>query len=233
MIPLLAVVIGGLAVLYAFAVRPRMNRWGATEEELAKTLPGDTVDPSMSPFQAELATGRRVSTRAITIEAPPDEVWPWLVQMGHDRAGFYSHDWVERLLGIRYADGQSSTRIHPEFQDLRVGDTVPYHPFNHVPVLALDRPRYFQAGERLILEPLDDGTRTRLIARTTAGWVEPFARRVPVFGPVILPIAAAIDRGPGELLHHYMEAGMLEGLKVRAEASHGAGRAAPVADAID
>src|SRR2546429_7628000 len=71
------------------AWRPRMLRWGATKEEAAEALPGDDRTPCP----------RVQSTRAITIEAPPERVWPWTVQMGIERAGFYSHDWVERLLG--------------------------------------------------------------------------------------------------------------------------------------
>ena len=70
------------------AWRPRMLRWGATEEEAAEPLPGDEITPHP----------RVRSTRAITIEAPPEEVWPWIVQMGMGRAGFYTHEWVERPL---------------------------------------------------------------------------------------------------------------------------------------
>ncbi len=198
--------------VYAILVRPRISRWGATEAEARMVLPGD---------QLESQPGRRaVSTRAITIDAPPEVVWPWLIQMGSGRAGFYTHEWVERLLFITYADGHSATRIHPEWQDLHVGDKVPYSRFNTVDVIALDRPRCLIAGEWLVLEPLDAGARTRLIARTRGGWLEPFARKVPVFWPLLWPVAALIERGPGELLHHYMETGMLKGIKVRAEASH-------------
>jgi hypothetical protein len=124
------------------------------------------------------------------------------------------------LLLITYADGHSSTRIHPEWQTLAVGDRVPYSRINTVPVVLLDRPKVYWAGEHLVLEPLDGGTRTRLIARTRGGWLEPFARQVPVLGPLLWPIAALIDRGPGELLHHYMEVGMLKGIKARVEAVH-------------
>jgi hypothetical protein len=83
----------------------------------------------------------------------------------------------------------------------------------------VDRPRCLIAGEWLVLEPLEGGARTRLIARTRGGWLEPLARKVPFIGPVLWPIAALIERGPGELLHHYMESGMLRGIKARAEAS--------------
>src|SRR5512143_3906907 len=106
------------AAMLAVAVRPRISRWGATDREVNGPLPGDELP---APYG-----DRRVSTRAITIDAPPDEVWPWLVQMGSGRAGFYTHEWVERLLFITYADGHSSDRIHPEFLDLHVGDRVPY-----------------------------------------------------------------------------------------------------------
>ncbi|HLY21875.1 MAG TPA: nitroreductase/quinone reductase family protein [bacterium] len=204
-----AVAVAGLA--YTAVVRPRIRRWGATDEEVAKALPGDEL-PSPMGY-------RPVSTRAITIDAPPDQVWPWLVQMGSGRAGFYTHEWVERLLFITYADGHSATRIHPEWQELHVGDRVPYSRFNTVPVTMVDRPRCLIAGEWLILEPLAGGTKTRLIARTRGGWLEPFARKVPVLWPLLWPIAALIDRGPGEALHHYMESGMLKGIKSRVEAA--------------
>ena len=200
------------ALVYASLVRPRISRWGATDEEVNAALPGDDFENAMG--------NRPVSTRAITINARPDEVWPWLVQMGSGRGGFYTHEWVERFLLITYADGHSSTRIHPEWQTLAVGDRVPYSRINTVPVVLLDRPKAYWAGEHLVLEPLDGGTRTRLIARTRGGWLEPFARKVPVLWPLLWPIAALIDRGPGELLHHYMEAGMLQGIKARVEAAH-------------
>ena len=203
-----ATAVGGAA--YGLVVRPRISGWGATDEEVRRALPGDEL---RSPFGY-----RRISTRAITIDAPPEEVWPWLVQVGSGRAGFYTHEWVERLLFITYADGHSSTRIHPEWQDLHVGDRVPYSRFNRVEVTMIDRPRCLIAGEWLVLEPLAGGSRTRLIARTRGGWLEPFARKIPVIWPLLWPIAVLIERGPGELLHHYMESGMLLGIKARVEA---------------
>jgi hypothetical protein len=205
-----AIIFGGL--VYAILVRPRIRRRGATDGEVAKALPGDEL-PSPTGYQP-------VSTRAITIDAPPDEVWPWLVQMGSGRAGFYTHEWVERLVFITYGEGRSATRIHPEWQELRVGDRVPYSRFNTVPVMMVDRPRCLIAAEWLVLEALDGAARTRLIARTRGGWLEPLARRVPVLWLLLWPLAALIDRGPGELLHHYMESGMLKGIKSRVEAAH-------------
>ena len=217
----LVIAYGASGAVFAAFVRPRISRWGATDEEVTKPLPGDELP---APYG-----DRRVSTRAITIDAPPEEVWPWLVQMGSGRAGFYTHEWVERLLFITYADGHSATRIHPEWQRLAAGDRVPYSRFNTCEVTMIDRPRVLVAGEWLVLQPIDSGTGTRLIARTRGGWLEPFARMVPVVGPVVGPLAGVIDRWPLELLHHYMEAGMLQGIKARAEGAHAARSAAPLA----
>ena len=205
---------GVSGLVYAVLVRPRISRWGATDLEVLRTLPGDELP---APYG-----DRRVSTRAITIDASPNEVWPWLIQMGSGQAGFYTHEWVERLLFISYAEGHSANRIHPEWQELRVGDRVPYSRFNTCEVTMLNRPRVLVAGEWLVLEPTADGTRTRLIARTRGGWLEPFSRMVPVVGQLLGPIAGLVDRWPLELLHHYMEAGMLEGIKTRVEARHAA-----------
>jgi hypothetical protein len=140
--------------------------------------------------------------------------------MGSGRAGFYTHEWLERLLFIIYAEGHSANRIHPEWQSLRVGDRVPYSRFNTVPVALIDPPHCLVAGEWLVLEPLAEGQQTRLIARSRGGWLEPFARRVPLLWPILWPLAAIIDRGPGELIHHYMDVGMLRGIRKRAEAAN-------------
>ena len=217
----LATAYGVSGLAYATFVRPRISRWGATDDEVSKTLPGDDLPA--------LYGDRRVSTRAITIDAPPAEVWPWLVQMGSGRAGFYTHEWVERLLFITYADGHSSTRVHPEWQELHVGDRVPYSRFNKCEVTMIDRPHVLVAGEWLVLEPREGGLKARLIARTRGGWFEPFARMVPVVGPLLGAIGGLVDRWPLELLHHYMEVGMLKGIKARAEAGRASDRAVGLA----
>jgi hypothetical protein len=206
-----AAAVGGS--VYALVVRPRISRWGATNEEACRSLPGDEL------ARTSEWGDRLISTRAITIDAPPEAIWPWLVQIGSGRAGFYTHEWVERLLGMSYADGHSADRVHPEFQELQVGDLIPYSRFNTIPVVALDRPHLLIAGEWFVLEPLEGGTRTRLLVRTRGGWLEPLAKRVPLLGSILWPLAALLDRGPLELLHHYMEAGMLKGIKSRVEAA--------------
>ncbi len=103
--------IGALAATYLLAVRPWHLRWGATEEELVETLPGDDVKPD---------AGIQV-THAITINAAPEEVWKWLVQIGQDRGGFYSYDWIENLFGLQIHNAEE---IKSEWQELKVGDFV-------------------------------------------------------------------------------------------------------------
>lgn len=91
---------------YALAVRPRLLRWGATDEEVRRPSPGADLVPG----------GERGSTMAVTIDAPSEQVWPWLVQMGCDRAGWYSWDRLDNG-GVPSAD-----RIHPQWQAVAVGD---------------------------------------------------------------------------------------------------------------
>jgi hypothetical protein len=97
---------------YTFAVRPRLLRWGATDEETARAYPGADLIPG----------GARSATMATTIDAPPARVWPWLVQMGTDRAGWYSWDRLDNF-GRRSAE-----RIHPEWQEISVGDRLAAKP---------------------------------------------------------------------------------------------------------
>jgi hypothetical protein len=203
--------------------RPRMLRWGATPEEAAEPLPGDDRTPHP----------RLQSTRAVTIDAPPDKVWPWLMQMGIGRAGFYTHDWVERLMfRARYVEGRhSATRIHPELQPLKAGDTIPMGAGVLAPVSEVEPVRHLVAQEAFVLRPLPDGS-TRLITRYRGpGFVAPAARAIrPDAGPVPRLIRRAVLRVPGadlaaraldffvaDPLHHYMVTGMLTGIKARAE----------------
>jgi hypothetical protein len=100
---------GAAAGAYLRRVRPGVLNWGATKEEISRRMPGDDVLPD-----ANLQT-----TRAVSISAPPDCIWPWLVQMGpRPRAGAYTYDWIERLLGI---DIKNRDQILPEYQTLEPG----------------------------------------------------------------------------------------------------------------
>jgi len=88
-----------------------MYRWGATSQEITTKLPGDEL----------LEPGLTCTTRAISIDAPVEHVWPWLAQLGEDRGGFYSYSLLERAVG---ADIHNASTIHTEWQELRVGDEV-------------------------------------------------------------------------------------------------------------
>lgn len=106
-----AVVLAAGAVAGYVRARQWFTNWGAEPEELDAPLPGDELlaDPTMT------------TTRAITIDAPPDAVWPWLVQMGQGRAGFYSYDCLENVFGLEI---HNADRIEPEWQTLAVGDQL-------------------------------------------------------------------------------------------------------------
>lgn len=106
-------ILAGLAVVLFLLIagysllRPFHLRWGATAAEAAAPMPGDL-------------TGRRW-TRAITIEAAPEAIWPWLLQWGQGRGGWYSYDWLENLFGF---DIHTAGRILPQFQNLQIGDDI-------------------------------------------------------------------------------------------------------------
>ena len=107
----------GISVgIYAIVVRPRLLSWGATDEEVHESFPGEDLIPN----------GQRGGTMAVTINAPPSSVWPWLVQMGCDRAGWYSWDQLDNG-GV-----PSAEHIHPDWQDLAVGDHLLSTPSGNV-----------------------------------------------------------------------------------------------------
>lgn len=101
----------GVLGIYRGAIRPWMYTWGASGDEAESVLPGDEL---VSPQAIR-------TTRAITIDAPIRAVWPWLAQIGETRGGFYSYSVLERAVG---ADIHNANVIHPEWQDVRVGDSI-------------------------------------------------------------------------------------------------------------
>jgi hypothetical protein len=106
----IAGVAGVAGVVFGRRVRPQLTRWGATDEEVARPYPGAEVVPE----------GRRSPTMAVTIDATPEQVWPWLVQMGWDRGGWYSWDLLDN------AGRRSATEVHAEWQNLAVGDQLKF-----------------------------------------------------------------------------------------------------------
>jgi hypothetical protein len=169
---MLIVIIAGAvvlaAVLFVALYRPWELKWGATREEIERMMPGDGMVPR-AMFNA---------TRAITIEANPKAIWPWLVQIGFGRAGWYSYDLLDNL-GRR-----SATRIVPDLQHIEVGDLVPLGPGSdsgmrvhgvepNVSLLWWDR-SIQRTTWAWALDPLPDG-RTRLVTRVRArpSWRHP------------------------------------------------------------
>ena len=152
-----------LAALYGLPIRRWMSHWGATPSDLARTMAGDALvpDPTYS------------GTMAVTVDAAPEHIWPWLVQIGYRRGGLYSYDWLDRLFG--YLDRPSASRILPEFQDLAVGDVIPLGRGPSWPVAVLEPGRALVLDMRNLggfdwvwqfgLYPIDE-QRTRLVSRS-------------------------------------------------------------------
>jgi hypothetical protein len=201
-----------LLVLYVVAIHPWLMSWGASEAEQAMGLPGDELAPSPATY----------FTRAITINSPPEQVWPWLVQIGQDRAGFYSNDWLENIIAD---DVHNADAIHPEWQQRRFGDVVPLVPAGYLGGIAgslvagqpgiafgpriwlLDPPRAIaDSPGRSVLVPIDDHT-TRLLFR------ESIAANTPG-GGIIGMIAGRVVWDP---MHFVMVQRMLQGIKERVE----------------
>jgi hypothetical protein len=137
----IAAVMAGVGVAtYRRVVLPWWKTWGIDERDVGRALSGDDQVPTPSA----------VDTRSLEIDAPPSEVWPWLVQMGYGRAGWYSYDAIDMA-------GVSSRRIVPEWQSLDVGDLVPTHPGGGFEVRIVE-------PERALVLYLD----TALVARQAA-----------------------------------------------------------------
>ena len=198
----------GGAVAYPVFFRRWCLTWGATADEASRKLPGDDLLPD-----ADL-----VSTRAITIDAPPGAIWPWLVQMGSGRGGAYTYDWIENLFGL---DMHSTDAILPQFQDLKVGDELPLGPSR--PVMRVE---VCDPGRALAIRIADgnwvwifalaaEHGRTRLISRNRIAM--PTASL-----PALMLYQLFME--PGSLI---MERKMLLGIKQRAERLAREGRGHP------
>ena len=186
--------IGVAAVLYRRLLRDAILNWGATDAEAHGRLPGDEL--------LEQADG--VSTRAITVDAPANAVWPWIAQMGPSpRGGAYTYDWIENVLGLSM---HSADNVLPEFQHPQVGDTIGYGPNR----MRLERvePEHVLAWRSedgnwvwsFVLDEQDG--HTRLISRNRF--------RLP-------SLSAKIGMVPMEPASLVMERKMLHGIEQRAE----------------
>lgn len=160
-----AVAVIALTAGYWFGIRRRFGQWGgATCEELARQMPGDALIPNPTDM----------GMMAVTVHASPEHIWPWLVQIGYQRGGLYSYDWLDRLFG--FLDRPSETRILPEFQRLAVGDKIPWDGRGTKLTVGVVEPlralalrfqtRGFVWVWQFGLYPVDD-RRTRLVSRGT------------------------------------------------------------------
>jgi hypothetical protein len=191
----------GMAAGLAAASIPLLWRhgcrtWGATPGEITARLPGDELLP-----EADI-----IMTRAVTIGAPPDCVWPWLVQIGSGRAGAYTYDWAQNFLGM---DMHSADVILPQFQDIRLGNELRLSPGGgalRVEVIEPERAyacRYTGGGWVWIIALLPRDGATRLVCRNRLRATSATAR-----------IAYSVVMEPSSLV---MERKMLLGIKERAE----------------
>jgi hypothetical protein len=187
-----------LAGLGVWLLTPRLDRWGATDAEIAATYPGDELLPRPASFV----------NRAVTIHARPEQIYPWLRQLGADRGGLYSYTRFEALIGCPL---KNADRIHPEWQQLKIGDAVKMCPHEPAPppyiVAQIHPDRALVMGHQeqgkwvdlwqFVLLPQADGS-TRLLLRTRT-------MMVGGFWTVIHPGVFVMERG------------MLLGIKARAE----------------
>ncbi len=126
---------------YILVLRPWHIHWGATRAEVRMVLPGDEI----------VAKPDMESTRAVTIDASAQEVWPWLVQLGQGRGGMYNYPWVEKLFGSNLPD---TSHIMPLFQRIAVGDVIRMGPDGY-PFFIADE---VQPNEALVLHAHDART---------------------------------------------------------------------------
>lgn len=188
-------------ILLSPLTRGWYSKWGSTKADLNRLLPGDNL----------VSEPRIYSTRGITINASSERIWPWLVQVGQERGGFYSYQRLENIGGCKI---QNAERIIPEFQQLNVGDKVrlgpegyPYFVVQEILpqeaiVLRGDSPGASTSWV-FYLQPIDKNF-SRLIIRYKITYE-------PTFGNIIM------WRVITDPIHFVMERGLLKGIKSRAE----------------
>lgn len=168
LLAVLALIVVILA-MYLLWSRPDQLRWGATSEEVQRSMPGDELDP----------TPGFLATRAITIAGTPEQIWPWLIQMGYGRAGLYGYDLFQNV-GTP-AGGRSAERILPQWQNFKVGDAAPISPVATMKFYAIEPHRYIvwsgqdnASASTWALYPVD-AAHTRLVSRMrwSHHWTQP------------------------------------------------------------
>lgn len=195
---LILLILGLQIVIGVVFIKPYIFTWGATDQEVSMSMPGDHLAPFIS------------STRGITINAPISDVWDWVIQLGADRGGFYSYWFIEKPLGYKFRE---TNRVEVEFKDMEVGRVIktslnPSMRFIEFPVVSVNPGKSFVLknwGCFLLNEV--DSTRTRLIVRTHGQFLTTWTDYLDYF--FMAP------------LHYLMERRMLIGIKSRSEAGPG------------
>jgi hypothetical protein len=197
----LMVVIGAVA-LYRGRLRPWMYRWGADDDEVTGTLPGDDLVAANTP----------TTTRAVTIDAPIPDVWPWLAQIGEDRGGFYSYSMLERAVGAHI---HNANIIHPGWQDIGVGDTVwlarRYGDSARMVVAAV------KPNSHLVLTSPDDFERVRHGSKATGAWGFYLREQDGCTRLLMRGSGGAVGHAAFDIPHFLMEQKMMRGIRHRAE----------------
>ena len=179
-----------------------ISRWGADDEEITAVLPGDELVAADLPR----------TTRALTIDAPVEMVWPWLAQIGEDRGGFYSYSWLERAAGAHI---HNANTVHAEWQNIRVGDTVwlarRYGDRARQVVAAV------KAKSHLVLMSPDDFRRVQRGEKASGAWTFYLRRQIGWTRLIIRGSGGAVGHSLFDIPHFVMEQKMMRGIRDRAE----------------
>jgi hypothetical protein len=198
----IAVAASGSVVALALTGRVRLLRWGATDEEIAASQPGDEL----------IRDADVTATRAITIRRSPDVVWPWIAQLGQGRGGFYSYDFLENLVGC---DIHSVDRVVPEWQQLELGDEVRLAPTAglNVAILEPGRALVLQGSLRIARTPPFDSTWAFVLCEQPDGTTRLLSRERYGYRRWWAPLVVE----PTQAISFAMSRKMLLGIRDRAE----------------
>lgn len=188
--------------LYRGRLRPSIYTWGAAEDEVTAVLPGDELVSASTPR----------TTRAVTIDAPIRMVWPWLAQIGEGRGGFYSYSLLERAVGARICNADV---IHPEWQNVRVGDTVwlarRYGDGARLVVAAIE------SMSHLVLMTPDDFERVQRGEEAAGAWAFHLRRQDGWTRLIARGSGGGAGHAGFDIVHFLMEQKMLRGIRNRAQ----------------
>ncbi len=198
-------------LIFFFVARPWYLQWGATDEETTMVLPGDEIVPNAGDGE----------TRAITIDAPINHVWPWMAQVGQDRGGFYSFDLLENLVGCQMP---TEDRLRPDKQSWALGDKLWMYPREKAGGIGYATLRSFVPGRALgfgthvvgtSIDQPEDGSWSFVLVPVSDSATRLLIRGRGAPGRTLLGVA--FDRAIFEPLHFMMEKRMMIGVKELAE----------------